>query len=90
LVQSVVKFLAVLFIFLLGRGHHSIKHRPRRQHVLLVVLLFLLVSGLASCGGGAGTSGALGTGSGVTIQLAVQGTSGNTTVTLDSVAITIP
>jgi hypothetical protein len=90
LIESTVKVLALLFIFLRCRALYSKKRRTRPQQVLLVILLLLIVSGLASCGGGTSTSGVSGAGSAITIRLAVQGTSGDTTVALDSVAITIP
>lgn len=90
LVQPLVKFLVVLFFVFLAHRRHSIKRCTRLRHSLLLAVLLLLVSGLASCGGGASTPGSSGAGSAVTIPLAVQGTSGNTTVTLDSAAITIP
>ena len=90
LVQPLVKFLVILFFVLLACWRYPIKCRTRLQHGLLIAVLFLLVSGLASCGGGASTPGSSGAGSAVTIRLAIQGTSGNATITLDSVAITIP
>jgi hypothetical protein len=90
LLQRAVEFLAILLGILLCWAHRSARRHPRLRHSQVVALLLFLLSGVASCGGNAGTSGTPNTGNPVTIQLAVQGTSGNTTVTLTSVAITIP
>ena len=87
---AIAEFVAILFVFPLGRNCWRQRLRIRLADVAPVTLLFVLVLSLESCSGGGSGTGTGGGGAPVIVQVSVQGASGSTTVNMGTVAITIP
>ena len=88
-----MEFLALFLILASHRNRSRKVLRYGLAPVTATSLLLILALRLASCGGGASGTGTGGGGTGgtpTTVEVPVQGVSGNETVNLGAVTITVP
>jgi hypothetical protein len=91
--RVIVEFLALFLILASHRNRSRKVLRYGLAPVTATSLLLILALRLASCGGGASGTGTGGGGTGgtpTTVEVPVQGVSGNETVNLGTVTITVP
>jgi subtilisin family serine protease len=80
--------LAALSMCAIRFGRRIGKRRLRYGAFATAVLAVCLVAGLSSCGGGGGGGG--GGGNPVTVNLTIQASAGQTSVTIGTVSVTVP
>ena len=91
--RILVFMFALAFLLAFISQQREIRNKLRIRPVALWTcgVLFLVAVGLAACGGASTTGGGGGGGSiPVTVQVAVQGTAGNTNTNLGTLTITVP
>ena len=85
-----MEFFALFLILVLRRNRSREGLCYGLAPVVAMSLLVILALRLASCGGGTSGAGTGGGGTPTTVQVPVQGVSGNETVNLGTVTITVP